>query len=90
MDRLAPVRLPARHRQVRLTFILRRGRKVDPDNALAACKALIDGLTDEPGRPALLPDDSAAFVEYAPIVFETGKSWRHCEEVMVLVEACGS
>ena len=75
------MRLSARDRQVRLTFILRRGRLVDPDNALAACKALIDGLTDEPGRPALLPDDSASMVEYAPIVFETGKAWRQREEV---------
>lgn len=71
--------------KARIQFVVRRGRVVDPDNALASCKALIDGLKDEPGRPALLPGDSARDVEYAPVRFETGARWKARPEVVVLV-----
>ena len=74
--------------KVRMTLTLRRGRAVDPDNALAACKALIDGLTDQPGRPALLPSDGPHDVEYGAVGFEVEKRWQHHPEAVVRVERC--
>jgi hypothetical protein len=60
---------------VRIEFTVRRGRVLDPDNALAGLKSLIDGLTTRRmQRPGLIPDDSAAWVSWAPIRFVTGKA----------------
>lgn len=75
--------------KVRITFTVRRGRKLDPDNAAAGCKALLDGLKRSKGAPsfpAMIADDSSEWVELAPVVQECGKRWKGCEEVRVEVE----
>lgn len=74
--------------KVRMTLTFVRARRCDPDNALAACKGLLDGLTDKRGRQSLLPDDSDRWVEFAPVRFETGRQWKGREAVRVVVEAC--
>lgn len=56
---------------------IRRARKIDPDNALACCKALIDGIFG--GN--LTPDDSAKWVEFPPVVIESGAKYKHCPSV---------
>lgn len=76
---------------VRITLILRRGRSVDPDGALSSCKSLIDGLCFnrwhvERGRGAMVPGDSAEWVEYAPVRFETGGLYKGRESVVLRVE----
>ena len=48
--------------------VIYRGRTLDPDNAMAGCKAIVDGL-----KGVAFPDDSAAFVEYLPVKMVTGK-----------------
>ena len=75
--------------KVRLTFTIRRSRRVDPDNALASMKALVDGLVDQPGRPALLRDDNEALVEFGAVRFECGAAWSKRPEVIVAVELLG-
>lgn len=70
---------------VEITFTIYRGRKIDPDNALAGLKHLIDGLTTRRmGKEGLIPDDSSRWVSYAPIVFVTGKPYAD-ENAKVLV-----
>lgn len=70
---------------VEITFTIYRRRKIDPDNALAGLKYLIDGLTTRRrGGPGLIPDDSSAWVEYGSIVFVTGKQYAD-ENARVLV-----
>ncbi len=67
--------------KVRLTFTVFRGRTLDPDGALGAMKPIIDGLKGE-----AFTDDSARFVELAPVRFVTGKAWAGvmaCTEVKI-------
>ena len=65
---------------------VRRRRVMDPDNALAGLKHIIDGLsTRRLGVPGLFPDDSAKWVEYAPIVQNTGRIWAIDPHVVFLV-----
>lgn len=73
--------------KIRIKLTIRRGRICDPDNSLSACKALLDGLKDQPGRPGMMRSDSATHVEYAPVAFETGAKWREQPSVVVTVEA---
>lgn len=56
---------------------VQRGRVIDADNALACCKPLIDGIF---GGNAT-PDDSAQWVEFQPVTFETGDKFRRKETV---------
>lgn len=56
---------------------IQRGRRIDPDNALASCKALIDGIFG--GN--LTPDDSAQWVEFLPVVIESGAKYKNCPSV---------
>lgn len=61
---------------IEITFEIYRPRRLDPDNALAGLKYLIDGLTTRRmGERGLIPDDSALWVSYGPIRFETGKRY---------------
>ena len=75
---------------VRIQITLRRSRVVDPDNAISSCKALLDGLCHnkwhvERNRLAMLPGDSAEWVEYAPVLQSTGQLWKGREVVIVSV-----
>lgn len=69
-------------RRARITAIMRRGRigKADPDNDMARCKPLLDGLRDA----GLLSKDTYRAVEFGPI------SERRADErgpgVMLIVE----
>jgi hypothetical protein len=74
---------PSYFQKARITFTLRRGRLLDPDNAHSsrALKVIVDCLK---GR--LFPDDKAACVEYGPLVQEAASCYRHAPEVEVLVE----
>lgn len=56
---------------VRVTVTVRRGRAIDLDNALAACKPLIDGLFND----AITPDDSMAWIKGYTIRQEVGKRY---------------
>jgi hypothetical protein len=69
--------------KARITFTLRRGRSLDPDNAHSskALKVIVDELK---GR--LFPDDKAACCCYGPLKQITGSQYRHNPCVEVLVE----
>jgi hypothetical protein len=66
---------------VRVDVIIRRGRKLDRDNAVSSLKATIDGLFK--GR--VTPDDSEAFLDMRMPIQETGKQWHGREEVEFVV-----
>jgi hypothetical protein len=76
--------------KVRVTLIVRRGRVIDPDNLAAASKHLIDALFCSRKKAnrglGITPDDSARYVEYAPVQQETGAQWKGREQVEVIVE----
>ena len=50
---------PRMGKPVLVTVVIRRGRSIDPDNALAACKPLIDGLFNA----AFTPEDTEAWIK---------------------------
>lgn len=71
---------------VEVSHIIRRGVKMDPDNALAACKNLNDSLLCRNRRRyGVVADDDASRVRYAPVRFETGRRWKGREEVQVTI-----
>lgn len=71
---------------IEITFHIFRGRRLDPDNALAGLKALIDGLTSRAmQRAGMIPDDSANWVSYAPPRFQTGDRFKYKPFVVVEV-----
>lgn len=65
-----------------ISFVLRRGRFLDPDNARSsAClKAIIDGIVDA----GLIRGDTVELVRAGEVAQETG--WRRRPEVVVLLE----
>ena len=69
--------------KVRMDYCIRRVRRVDPDNLLAAMKALIDGLCRRDGLPNLLRGDRDADITYGFATQETGSRLRGREEVVV-------
>ena len=62
---------------VRVEVTIRRGRKMDRDNAVSSLKAVIDGLF----KGKVTPDDSEAFLDMRTPVQETGAQWIGREEV---------
>ena len=71
---------------VDVSLIIRRARPIDPINALSGWKSCEDGLFNRRRRGyGVVEDDSAEFVRYAPVVFETGKQWKGREEIVVRV-----
>ncbi len=62
---------------VSVAIHVQRARIIDADNALACCKPLIDGIF---GGNAT-PDDSAQWVEFAPVTFLTGAGFKGSEAV---------
>jgi hypothetical protein len=76
---------------VEVSLIIRRGRPIDPDNALAGAKSILDQLlTIQHGGCGMVEDDSAKFVRYAPVQFETGREWIGREEVVVVIRSLGT
>lgn len=56
---------PRVRQQVEVEVVIcRSGRQLDPDNALAALKPVLDGLF---GRGRITPDDSARWIRYLPV-----------------------
>lgn len=70
-------------RRVHITFCIRRGRTVDQDNALASCKAALDGLR---GPERMIPDDSEKWIASLSVIVTSGKVYRENPEVLVSVE----
>jgi len=69
--------------RVRISFVIRRGRLIDPDNlASGATKSIIDGL-----KGCAFPDDDAAHVVMGEWRQESGKAYRLFPEVEVWLEA---
>lgn len=74
--------------KARVTLLVRRGRSIDPDHLLAAAEKLINALFCRRRRGyGITEDDSARFVEWAPVQQETGALWKGREEVVLRVEA---
>jgi hypothetical protein len=74
--------------KVRISIVVRRPRRTDPDATLASVKPIVDALfcRDKNGT-GITPDDSDRYVEYGSISQETGARWRGCEEVEIRVES---
>lgn len=60
---------------------IRRGRRMDRDNATGSLKAVIDGLFK--GR--VTPDDSEAFLDLRTPLQEVGAQWKGREEVEFVI-----
>lgn len=71
---------------VTVALTVRRGRRLDPDGALGGSKQIIDSLFRRRDLGyGLTWDDSAAWLEFAPVRQETGKQWKGKEEVEIVV-----
>lgn len=71
---------------VAVSLIIRRGRAMDADNAIASCKAVIDALFRRSRTGAgVTPDDGPRWVHLGDVRQETGGQWRGREEVEVVV-----
>src|SRR5438045_1127925 len=70
--------------RVRVSFVIRRGRKIDPDNA-ASSKALKNAL-DGAVEAGLIADDSLMFCERGDVTQETDKRYRERPELQVIFE----
>jgi hypothetical protein len=68
--------------KIRLSFLIRRPRSMDPDNLIAVLKPILDGLC----CGQLTPDDGARWVELGSVAQETGRKFALREEVMIEVE----
>lgn len=69
-----------------VTVIVRRPRRIDPDNALAACKSALDELLSPRNNGCgVLPDDSSQWVRYSPVEFETGPRFKGKAQIVVLL-----
>lgn len=62
-----------------------RGRTIDADNALACCKALIDGIF---GGNAT-PDDSSKWVAFAPVRVISRKQYKDQPHVIFRISEQG-
>ena len=71
---------------VEVSLLVRRERTIDRVNALLGWKAAEDGLCNRRKNGyGVVEDDSAKFVRYGTVEFETGKRWRGREEVVVFI-----
>lgn len=68
--------------KVRASFVIRRGRQMDPANVIGGLKPVIDGLFVR----GITPDDSAKYLEIGSVRVESGKQWRDRPEIVVTVE----
>lgn len=70
---------PVYAEKIRVTLTVARNKVVDPDNALAAYKKVIDGMVDKtrPVTERLVPDDGRTWLEFAPVLFSTGYCHRY-------------
>src|SRR5688572_9515766 len=68
--------------KVRVSVIIRRARKLDPDNAIASLKHLIDGIF----KDAITKDDSDKYIELGIVSQETNAKYKSSPEVEFVVE----
>lgn len=68
--------------KVRVSMVVRRGRKLDEDNAISGSKAVRDALFNG----AVTPRDSQDWVTLGSIEFQCGKRWERCPEVEFVIE----
>lgn len=68
--------------KVKVSVIIRRARKLDPDNAIASLKHVIDGLF----KDAVTKDDSDKFIELGLVSQETDAKYKNSPEVEFVVE----
>ena len=73
--------MPRSSAPVDVQIILLRSRELDQDNALAACKGIIDGLF----KDCITPDDTPAWVAFRPVQQAPHKSHRADPTVIVEV-----
>lgn len=66
---------------VRVDVTIRRGRKMDRDNAVSSLKAVIDGLF----KGKVTPDDSERFLDLRTPIQEVGARWKGREEVEFVI-----
>lgn len=71
-------------KRVRVSWVIRRGRKIDPDNACssAVLKHCLDGCVDA----GLLRGDSEQFVECGTVTQETGRLYRDRPEILLILQ----
>jgi hypothetical protein len=69
---------------VRVSFVLRRGRRLDPDNAAStqALKVILDSVVGA----GLLKDDSLLYCTRGEVTQETGKQYKLHPNVIVRLE----
>ncbi len=67
---------------VNVNIIIRRGRCIDKDNAIACCKSLIDGLFNK----AVTPNDGQEWILNYTVNQETGRVWQYQPEVEFIIE----
>lgn len=70
--------------RVQISFTVRRGRRLDPDNAASslALKGIVDGLRDA----GLLADDTAKYCERGAVLQEISKEYKQRPSVVVRLE----
>jgi len=70
--------------RVRVSYILRRGRRLDPDNAASTgvLKVLLDSIVEA----GLLKDDTLLYCTRGEVTQEVGKQYRECPSVVVILE----
>ncbi len=70
--------------RVRVSFIVRRGRRLDPDNAASSIclKAVLDGIVEA----GLLEDDTLLHCERGDVTQETGKEYKLRPSLVVRLE----
>lgn len=66
-----------------VNLVIYRGRVMDNDNAIAACKPIFDGIFN--GQ--ITPDDSARWVRIGEIHWRTGAKYAKCPAVTVQVKS---
>lgn len=72
---------PRAYAPVIVDLTIRRGRSMDADNAISACKHTLDGLFN--GQ--ITPSDSLRWVRLGEVRQETGNRWRLAPEVVVTI-----
>jgi hypothetical protein len=74
---------PRLRRKVRVSVIVRRGRKMDDDNIIGGLKAARDFLF---GGGRITPSDSPEWVEMGTVTQQTGIQWRDRAHVVFVIE----
>lgn len=67
---------------VRISLTVRRGRVLDPDNAISASKQLLDALVSY----HVIEGDSAKHLSIGEVRQETGARWKGREQIVVTIE----